>query len=94
MSLLFIIQLSVSIAALAVTSDQQHDILKAGWHKAASAKEKSELQTKLDCCGFETVKFNVSSTNPSCSGVSINHLSDDIKFYHKKITHFLDSTFG
>ncbi|XP_065053564.1 tetraspanin-13-like [Rhopilema esculentum] len=70
MSLLFIIQLSVSIAALAVTSDQQHDILKAGWHKAASAKEKSELQTKLDCCGFETVKFNVSSTNPSCSGLS------------------------
>ena len=71
MSLLFIIQLSVSIAALAITSKQQKDILKAGWNKAVTVKEKLELQQKLDCCGFETKNFTIDYNHPSCAGVSI-----------------------
>ena len=74
MSLLFIIQLSVSIGALAITSKQQKDILKAGWDKAVTVKEKWELQQKLDCCGFETKNFTVDARHPSCSGVSISTL--------------------
>ena len=70
MSLLFIIQLSISISALAVTSKQQKDILKAGWNKAVTVKEKLELQQKLDCCGFDTKNFTIDSKHPSCSGVS------------------------
>lgn len=70
MSLLFIVQLSISIGALAVTTKQQKEILKAGWDKAVTVKEKVELQQKLDCCGFETKNFTVDAKHPSCSGVS------------------------
>ena len=71
MSLLFIIELSVSIGALAITSQQQKEILKAGWNKAVTPREKNELQKKLDCCGFETKNFTVDATHPSCERVSI-----------------------
>lgn len=69
MSLLFIIQLSISIGALAVTAKQQRQILKAGWDKAVTVKEKVDLQQKLDCCGFETKNCTVNSKHPSCSGL-------------------------
>ena len=69
MSLLFIVQLSVSIGALAITTDQQKDLLRTAWNKAALS-DKEGLQQKLDCCGFESYNFTVGPRNPSCSKVS------------------------
>ena len=69
MSLLFIVQLSVSIGALAITTDQQNELLRTAWNKAART-DKNELQNKLDCCGFESNNFTVGPKNPSCSMVS------------------------
>lgn len=66
MSLLFIIELSVSIGALAVTSQQQKEILKTGWDKAVTRREKMELQKKLNCCGFETKNFTADAKHPNC----------------------------
>eukprot|EP00112_Aurelia_sp_Birch-Aquarium-sp1_P017543 Seg408.2 transcript_id=Seg408.2/GoldUCD/mRNA.D3Y31 product=Tetraspanin-31 protein_id=Seg408.2/GoldUCD/D3Y31 len=66
MSLLFIVQLSVSIGALAITKDQQTELLRTAWNKAALT-DKDGLQQKLDCCGFESFNFTVGPENPSCS---------------------------
>ncbi|XP_031561579.1 tetraspanin-31-A-like isoform X2 [Actinia tenebrosa] len=52
--LLFIIQMAVSIGALAVTHDQQEKLMEAGWKKLPS-EIKGKIQTQKDCCGFKNI---------------------------------------
>eukprot|EP00794_Sanderia_malayensis_P003235 gene3235-3715_t len=66
-SLLFIVQLSVSIAALAITRSQQKDILHKTW-QAFTQDEKADLQSKGDCCGFESQAI-VKNSHPTCTGL-------------------------
>ena len=68
MALLFIIQLSVSIAALAVTSDQQKALLHNAWSNVSN-KTKAGLQQTGDCCGFTNLDSNKTG-DPSCLPVS------------------------
>lgn len=71
MFLLFIIQISVSIGALAVTHDQQADLMKAGW-KTMDLETKEKIQSKKDCCGFQnkTLPANDTLGHPDCRLVS------------------------
>ncbi|XP_020917235.1 tetraspanin-31 isoform X2 [Exaiptasia diaphana] len=62
--LLFIIQMAVSIGALAVTHDQQEKLMEAGWQKLPS-KLQSKIQLARDCCGFK----NKTSAHPQCEKV-------------------------
>ncbi len=68
MSLLFIVQLSVSIGALAITQEQQHDILEKTW-QTFNLNEKADLQNTGDCCGFQDQNITQKS-HPTCTGVS------------------------
>ena len=52
MFLLFIIQMSVSIAAVAISHDQQASLMEAGWSRS-SEKIKDKIQILKDCCGFK-----------------------------------------
>lgn len=52
MALLFIIQMSVSIGAIAVSHEQQSKLMEAGWSRM-SDKMKNEIQEIKDCCGFK-----------------------------------------
>ena len=73
MFLLFIIQMSVSIGALAITHDQQADLMQAGWERMPSnSKIKEQIQSVKDCCGFKnkTIPANNPLGHPDCSEVS------------------------
>lgn len=54
MSLLFILLLAFSVAALAVTEGQRKVMLEKGW-KLAHDQAKA-IEHKFDCCGLTTVK--------------------------------------
>ena len=68
MVILFIILFSVSVAALSISSNQQHTILQKAW-ESVSNTTKAEVQTFGDCCGFDEKHFNVTSDHPSCAKV-------------------------
>ena len=55
MSLLFILQLAFSVAALAVTTEQQEQLLTKAWavNGTDADSQKAALQKKFDCCGFK-----------------------------------------
>ena len=79
MFLLFIIQMSVSIAAVAISHDQHASLMEAGWSRS-SEKIKDKIQILKDCCGFKNKSLiSGDSTmdpavkalgHPSCSEVS------------------------
>lgn len=52
--LLFIIQLAVSIGALAVTHEQQEKLMETGWEKLPSDL-KGNIQMTKNCCGFKNI---------------------------------------
>lgn len=66
--LLFIIQMAVSIGALAVTHDQQEKLMEAGWQKLPT-KLQSKIQVARDCCGFKNKTYG----HPPCQKVSSKH---------------------
>lgn len=83
MFLLFIIQMSVSIAAVAISHDQQAGLMEAGWRRS-SDKIKNQIQSLKDCCGFKNKTLVTDSTttdpdvkalgHPSCKEVSRRNL--------------------
>ena len=77
MALLFIIQLSVSIGAIAVSHEQQSKLMEAGWRRMTD-EVKSDIQSAKDCCGFQNETSTLSDPkmrHPECSKVSTkNHL--------------------
>ena len=86
MSLLFVIQLSVSIAALAISHDQQADLMKAGWQKIPNKSSiKAQIQSARKCCGFQNKSLSVQDSlgHPDCTAVSEN------KTYHMVTSFFL-----
>ena len=73
MALLFIIQMSVSIGALAVSHDQQSNLMKAGWGRMSN-EMKSEIQKLKNCCGFKNTTSTSSESgmgHPDCTKVSM-----------------------
>ncbi|XP_061677209.1 tetraspanin-13-like [Syngnathoides biaculeatus] len=56
--LVFLVQLSVSCACLALNEDQRNHLLEAGWNKSESMR--TDVEKTLDCCGFSHVDYNAS----------------------------------
>ena len=71
MALLFIIQLSVSIGAIAVSHEQQSKLMEAGWSRMTN-KMKSDIQDAKNCCGYknETSPNDPKMGHPTCKDVS------------------------
>ncbi|XP_057293086.1 tetraspanin-31-like [Hydractinia symbiolongicarpus] len=55
MSILFILLLAFSVAALAITKDQQQDLIRKGWLalKQSDPVQLKQLEKKLHCCGLD-----------------------------------------
>lgn len=75
LSLVFIVQLSVSCACLALNKEQQNLLLEAGWNKSEATQW--DVEKTLNCCGFYSVSYNSScpaicyeSPSPSCEPCS------------------------
>ena len=64
--------MSVSIAALAITSEQQKQLLEAGWGKLNNGT-KAKIQQTKDCCGMSSQFINSTGkmSHPSCLKVSV-----------------------
>jgi len=54
LGILFIIQFSVSVAALAINSQQQESILQSAW-ETLSVESKEDVMSQFDCCSFQNV---------------------------------------
>ena len=52
MSLLFILLLAFSVAALAVTQGQQHTLIKKAWAHINEA-QKVKIEKTFTCCGLD-----------------------------------------
>lgn len=79
--LVFVIQISVSIAAVAISHNRQADLMKAGWKKIPNKSSiKEQIQSARNCCGFQNKSKHVddddSLGHPDCRAVSAN------KMYH------------
>ena len=81
MALLFIIQLSVSIGAIAVSHEQQSKLMEAGWSRMTN-KMKSDIQDVKNCCGYknETSPSDPKMGHPPCKGVSTKYVSVILQF--------------
>ena len=68
LGVLFIVQFSVSIAALAIGNTQQDSIASKGWCALADS-DKNDLQRDANCFGFTDVNpgsFNVTTVPNYC----------------------------
>ena len=77
--LVFVIQFSVSIAAVAVSHNKQADLMKSGWQKIPNKSSiKAQIQSARNCCGFQNKTLHVQEPlgHPDCGAVSAN------KMYH------------
>ncbi|XP_023658331.1 tetraspanin-13a [Paramormyrops kingsleyae] len=54
--LVFVVQISVSCACLAINEDQQGQLLEVGWNNSESMQR--DVEKTLDCCGFSSVDYN------------------------------------
>ena len=65
--LMFMIQFSTSIAALALDNSQQKSILESGW-MASSKTTKNQIEKMFNCCGFDAKNLTVFyESHPECS---------------------------
>lgn len=66
MSLLFILQLSFSVAALAVTTDQQKDLIGKAWDRNGTNDQQEAVEKKLQCCGLFKQDQHVKAVLSGC----------------------------
>ncbi len=70
--MLFVLMFAFSLAALAMSKNQQHLALQKGWANSR-ASTKRDLQKIGDCCGFENKTITTGSMgHPSCSEVNFD----------------------
>lgn len=68
--LLFLLQFALACACLAVNQEQQRNIVIRGWNMSSDSLI-NQVQTKLNCCGFEGVpKSDARLKFVPCSEVS------------------------
>ncbi|XP_048882981.1 tetraspanin-13a [Brienomyrus brachyistius] len=62
--LVFVVQMSVSCACLAINKDQQEQLLEVGWNNSESMQR--DVEKTLDCCGFSSVDYD-GTCDAACS---------------------------
>ncbi|XP_019734189.1 tetraspanin-13a [Hippocampus comes] len=90
LSLVFVVQLSVSCACLALNEDQRNHLLEVGWNKSESMQ--TDVEKTLNCCGFSHVDYN-----RSCAAIcfkqqpplSCTTCSDIIEKYAGQVLRFV-----
>lgn len=87
--LVFIVQLSVSCACLALNKDQQNLLLEAGWNKSEATQR--DVEKTLNCCGFHSVNYNGScaATCYESPSLSCEPCSNIIQQYAGEVLQFV-----
>ncbi|CAN9514169.1 unnamed protein product [Ophioblennius macclurei] len=65
LSAAFVLQFSVSCACLSLNTDQQNQLLEAGWNRSESTQR--DVEKTLDCCGFSSFDSTSSCSAPCFS---------------------------
>ncbi|KRZ63055.1 Tetraspanin-31, partial [Trichinella nativa] len=65
LSFIFLIQIFVAVACLALNENSVHDAAKIGW-TAASSETRCYAEKKLNCCGFESKEADTECESWSC----------------------------
>ncbi|CAN9504148.1 unnamed protein product [Ophioblennius macclurei] len=87
LSMVFIVQFSVSTACLTINKAQQDHLLETGWNNSESTRR--DVEKSLNCCGFRHV-----DPNGTCSAACFpNHscltCADKIQEHAGAILHFV-----
>ena len=61
----FVMQFSVSIAALSINQKQEYLVVSKAWDKLPWTT-RDDIQERFDCCGFDSKTGNSSVLTPSC----------------------------
>ncbi|XP_066530675.1 tetraspanin-13b [Hoplias malabaricus] len=64
--LVFVVQISVSSACLAINKEQQNHLLEVGWNNSQSTQR--DIEKSLNCCGFSHV-----DVNGTCAAACFSH---------------------
>lgn len=78
--LVFVIQFSVSIAAVAISHNRQADLMKAGWQKIPNKSSiKEQIQSARNCCGFQNKSLGLEDPlgHPDCKALPCCENSDE-----------------
>ncbi|XP_013881873.1 tetraspanin-13 [Austrofundulus limnaeus] len=87
LSLVFVLQFSISCACLALNKDQQNQLLEVGWNKSEATQ--NDVQKSLNCCGYSSVNFSTScpaqcfsspQTCVSCSSILQTYAGEVLRF--------------
>jgi len=65
--ILFLVQFALACACLALSSDQQRQILRLSWSRT-SDELKRHMQIYFSCCGFDNSTMNLPLDNPDNMG--------------------------
>lgn len=87
LSMVFVVQFSVSSACLAVNRAQQDHLLEVGWNNSESTQR--DVEKSLNCCGF---RFQ--DPNGTCGAACFPHRScltcgDKIRDHAGAVLHFV-----
>jgi len=94
--LIFIIQFSVSCAALGINKIDETEILKKGW-ESADNNTKFDAETLFDCCGLNNIEEGIKCENLACfagSGSSGSNVTNHCNPCMDKIVDKVDTAFN
>ena len=88
--LIFLLQFALACVCLAMNDTQINNLIQGSWIKASS-ETKAMVQSKLQCCGFQSESTSEGLDHPSCGEVSFLKNVCEIIFhamiaYHKYIS--------
>ncbi|XP_051949530.1 tetraspanin-13b [Xyrauchen texanus] len=86
LSLVFVVQFSVSSACLAINEDQQNHLLEVGWNNSLTTQR--DVEKTLNCCGFSHMDINGSCNAPcfhyntctTCAAKIQEHAGEVLRF--------------
>ncbi|KAM6959049.1 tetraspanin-13b [Aplochiton taeniatus] len=85
--MVFIVQISVSSACLAINKEQQDQLLEVGWNNSRSTQR--DVEKSLDCCGFKRVDLNGSCDAACFPNRSCVPCADTIQKYAGEVLRFV-----
>ncbi|XP_008330017.2 tetraspanin-13b [Cynoglossus semilaevis] len=87
LSIVFIVQFSVSSACLAITKEQQDHLLEVGWNNSESTQR--DVEKSINCCGFKHVDPNGTCAADCFPNHTCLPCADKIQEHTGKVLHLV-----
>ncbi|XP_046875611.1 tetraspanin-13b isoform X2 [Hypomesus transpacificus] len=85
--MVFIVQISVSSACLAINKDQQEHLLEVGWNNSQATQ--GDVEKNLNCCGFRHVEVNMTCDAACFPNHSCTPCGDKIQKHAGEVLRFV-----